>query len=80
LAISLLNKLNEGKGPADVRCDHWINHPRADRYWIKEDSLQLTEGSVLSLLWWEDEQQLVDLDEYEEHQGTRRSDGRMNWD
>jgi hypothetical protein len=80
LASSLLNKPNERKGPADVRSDNWINHPRADRYWIKEDSLKLTEGSVLSLLWWEDEQQLLDLDEYEERQGTRRSDGRTNWD
>lgn len=80
LAFSLLNNVSEKKGPIDVRCDHWINHPHADRYWIKEDSLRLKEGTVLSLLWWEDEAQLLDLDEYEERMGARRSDGRTNWE
>lgn len=80
-AFSLLKERSRRAAePKDVRCDHWINHPRADRYWIKEDSLRLKEGSVLSLLWWEDEKQLLDLDEYEERQGTERSDRRENWD
>lgn len=79
-ALSLLREMSEHKGPIDVRSDHWINHPSADRYWIKEDSLRLKEGTVLSLLWWEDEQQLVDLDEYEERTGSRRSDGRADWE
>lgn len=79
-AFSLLTNATEGKGPIDVRCDHWINHPRAEHYWIKEDSLRLKEGTVLSLLWWEDEKQLLDLDEYEEQKGTRRSDGRPDWE
>jgi hypothetical protein len=80
VALSLLDNVNENKGPTDVRCDHWINHPRADQYWIKEDSLRLKEGSVLSLLWWEEEKQLLDLDDYEEGLGNRRSDARTNWD
>jgi hypothetical protein len=80
IASSLLNTTREAKGPTDVRCDNWINHPRADHYWIREDSLRLKEGTVLSLLWWEDEQQLLDLDEYEEHMGSRRSDGRTDWE
>jgi len=80
LAFSLLKEGTRRTEPKDVRCDYWINHPRADRYWIKEDSFRLTEGSVLSLLWWEDEKQLLDLDEYEERLGTRRSDERENWD
>lgn len=79
-AFALLKGGNRSSEPTDVRCDHWINHPRADRYWIKEDSLRLSEGSVLSLLWWEDEKQLIDLDEYEERLGTQRSDRRENWD
>jgi hypothetical protein len=80
LALALLNGANEQSGPTDVRCDHWINHPRADQYWIKEDSLRLKEGSVVSLLWWDDEKQLIDLDDYEDNLGTRRSDRRTNWD
>jgi hypothetical protein len=80
LAASLLNNVNEQKGSTDVRCDHWINHPRAEHYWIREDSLRLNEGTVLSLLWWEDEKQLLDLDDYEDRLGTKRSDGRTDWD
>ena len=79
-AASLLSTAREVEGPIDVRCDNWINHPRADHYWIREDSLRLKEGTVLSLLWWEDEQQLLDLDEYEERTGSRRSDGRADWE
>jgi Zn-dependent peptidase ImmA (M78 family) len=80
LAASLFNSKSQEKGPKDIRCDNWINHPRADQYWVKENSLSLQDGSVLSLLWWEDEQQITDLDEYEDQIGTRRSDGRTNWD
>lgn len=82
LAFSLLTDIGiaERRGPVDIRADHWINHPRADRYWLKESSLRLKEGTVLTLLWWEDEQQLIDLDEYEERTGGWRSDGRTNWD
>jgi len=79
-ASSLLSTTREAKVPIDVRCDNGINHPRADHYWIKEDSLSLRDGTVLSLLWWEDEQQLLDLDEYEERMGSRRSDGRTDWE
>jgi Zn-dependent peptidase ImmA (M78 family) len=79
-ASSLLSTTRETKALIDVRCDNWINHPRADHYWIKEDSLRLKDGTVLSLLWWEDEQQLLDLDEYEERTGSKRSDGRTDWE
>lgn len=41
-------------------------------------SMRLQEGTVLSLLWWEDEQQLND--EYAERTGSRRSDGRTDWE
>src|SRR5262249_40528019 len=66
--------------PADVRCDNWITHPQAYRYWIKEDSIMLRGGTILSLLWWEDEQQLIDQDEYDEQKFAERSDRRRNWD
>jgi Zn-dependent peptidase ImmA (M78 family) len=79
-AIHLLGGIGEHKGPTDVRADFWINHPHASRYWIKEDSLRLKEGTVLSLLWWEDEQQLIDLDEYQDRMGNKRSDGRADWE
>jgi Zn-dependent peptidase ImmA (M78 family) len=79
-AAALLNRRPQADGPQDVRADHWIKNFRADRYWIKEDSILWTNQSVLSLIWWEDESQLIDLDNFEEESGSWRSDGRRNWD
>jgi hypothetical protein len=79
-AAAFLNGLLQGKGPQDLRADHWIKNFRADRYWIKEDSIQWTNQRVLSLIWWEDESQLIDLDAFEEESGSWRSDGKRNWD
>jgi Zn-dependent peptidase ImmA (M78 family) len=68
------------QSPQDIRSSEWINHPRADRYWIKEDSVMLRDRTVLSLLWWEEEQQLLDQEEYEERRFAERSDRRRNWE
>ncbi len=67
-------------GPRNIRCDQWINHPKAYKYWIKEDSIALWDGTVLSLLWWEDEQQILDQEQYEERRFAERSDRRRNWE
>jgi len=67
-------------GPRDVRSDQWIKHPTAYKYWIKEDSMILRDGTVLSLLWWEDERQILDQEQYEERRFAERSDHRRNWD
>jgi Zn-dependent peptidase ImmA (M78 family) len=79
-AAALLNRRLQPTGPQDVRADHWIKNFRADRYWIKEDSIPWTNQSVLSLIWWEDESQLIDLDNFEEETGSWRSDKKRNWD
>lgn len=42
--------------------DEWIDHPDAHRYSIREDSIRLASDLVLTLLWWRNEQQLLDLD------------------
>jgi hypothetical protein len=68
------------EGPEDIRADQWIKNFRADRYWIKEDSILWSNRTVLSLIWWEDESQLIDLDNFEEESGSWRSDGKRNWD
>ena len=80
LAAALLNRRNLAEGPQNVRADQWIKNFRADRYWIKEDSIPWSNQSVLSLIWWEDESQLTDLDSFEEESGSWRSDGRRDWD
>jgi Zn-dependent peptidase ImmA (M78 family) len=49
-------------GPTDVQASAWFERDDTTRYWIKEDVVQMGSDLVLSLLWWENEQQLLDLD------------------
>jgi IrrE N-terminal-like domain len=79
-AVALLQGRNPGLGPQDKRADQWIKNFRADQYWVKEDSQLWTNQSVLSLIWWEDESQLIDQENFEEESGSWRSDRRRNWD
>ncbi len=61
---SLASRLLEGSGPVvspmAVPADSWIEHPEAGRYWLMEDTVS-SGGLLLSLLWWEDQSQLLDL-------------------
>jgi hypothetical protein len=52
-------------GEVDVQADGWITHPDSHRYSIREDSVKINSELVLSLLWWKDESQLLDLSEDE---------------
>jgi hypothetical protein len=79
-AAALLKRGNYGVGPQDMRADQWIKNFHADQYWLKEDSTLWVNQSVLSLIWWEDESQLIDLDTFEEESGSWRSDGKRDWD
>ncbi len=56
----LLGKMDAGD--ADVDADNWIDHPEAGQYEIHEDSFHITKDLVLTLLWWKDEAQIMDLD------------------
>jgi Zn-dependent peptidase ImmA (M78 family) len=62
--------------PVDIPADEWFTHPRSGEYTIHEESVRITDEFVLSLLWWKDENQLIDLGDEEERQETRRSDWR----
>lgn len=79
-ATALLQGRTVASGPQDRRADQWIKNFRADQYWVKEDSKLWANQSVLSLIWWEDESQLIDLDNFEEESGSWRSDRRRDWD
>jgi hypothetical protein len=79
-ATVLLQGRDPDLGPQDKRADQWIKNFRADKYWVKEDSQLWTNHSVLSLIWWEDESQLIDQENFEEESGSWRSDRRRNWD
>ncbi|WP_133493434.1 ImmA/IrrE family metallo-endopeptidase [Alcanivorax sp. 24] len=52
-------------GPTTVDADEWVNHAGVEHYVVVEDSVRVGRGSVLSLVWWEDETALIrsELDE-----------------
>jgi hypothetical protein len=60
----------------DVRADHWFAASYSERYYIRESCLRIGNDALLTLLWWEDEQQLIDIAEAEERRAERRSDWR----
>lgn len=62
-AYDLLQGIKNHVEPEDTQASDWINHPRARYYSIHEDSVKINDNLVLSLLWWKDERQLLDLDE-----------------
>ena len=60
----------------DTRTDHWFNYPRADQYYIRESCFRTGPESIVTILWWQDEQQLIDFEGEDEERGDRRSDFR----
>ncbi len=63
LAAALLNGTARTVKPEDVDADEWIDHPAAHGYCVHEDSVRIGDGMVLTLLWWRDERQILDLDD-----------------
>lgn len=62
-AAELLSGRNPASGPVEVQASDWFTHPRSRYYSVVEDSIRIFEGTVLSLLWWKNEKQLIDLAE-----------------
>ncbi len=60
-AFSLLNEGTPPKGPVEVDADLWIDHASSQEHIITEDSLRGPDGTTLTLLWWRDESQLLEL-------------------
>lgn len=50
----------------DLQASDWVTHPRSHHYSVHEDSVKITDDLVLSLLWWKNEKQLLDLSEDDE--------------
>lgn len=49
-------------GPVTVDAEEWVSHPGVEEYVVVEDSVRIGGGTVLSLIWWEDETSLVKLE------------------
>ncbi len=67
VAYELLRGNHQKDGSVDIYADQWINHRDSRKYSLEEDSIRLGRTQlVLTLLWWKNEQQLLDIDEDEE--------------
>jgi len=66
VAHELLEGKSVSKSPLEIYGDSWIDHPDARRYSIVEDSIEVREGQVLTLLWWKDERPLLHITAQEE--------------
>jgi hypothetical protein len=65
-AIEVLNEKGKRPGPVDVAAGAWFDHPEAYRYVLREDSRKISSDLVITLLWWKDERQILDLQDEEE--------------
>jgi len=61
VAYDLIEGTATSDGPVDVYADSWFDLPGAGRYEVREDSVRISDRFVLSLLWWKDERQILDL-------------------
>lgn len=62
LAYELLRKPGFPEAAEEVDADAWIDHPDAADYVLVESSVKVTPELVVTLLWWKDEAQILDLE------------------
>ena len=67
-------------GPTEVSAAQWINHPKANLYAVKEDSIRVSSDLVLTLLWWQNEQQLLDLMNEQEEEDSEEEPSPYDFD
>jgi hypothetical protein len=60
----------------DVCADKWFEVWNASRYYVRESCFRNGPDSVITLIWWENESPLIDLEEHDERNAARRSDWR----
>ena len=63
-AFEVLFAGKEQRKPVEADADTWIEHRNAYRYTVFEDSVKISDDAILTLIWWKDESQLVDLERY----------------
>lgn len=62
LAARLLHGETSRGGTETVDADDWIDHRDSHRYCLVEESLMVSSEDVLTILWWKDESQILDLE------------------
>lgn len=63
IAYDLLGGKQSPNKSIEVEADAWIDHPEARNYAVFEDSLFIAKDVILTVLWWQDESQIMDIDE-----------------
>ena len=64
-AYSVAGDIFSGKAsrtPTEIRADAWLSYRGARDHLVIEDSIPLMRGSVLTLIWWKNERQLVEME------------------
>jgi hypothetical protein len=61
IAGDLLSGRRGSPEPQSVQADGWLTHPKSEWYELMEDSVKFRDGSILALLWWKNEKQIIDL-------------------
>jgi hypothetical protein len=72
VAAKLLSGSAHADGPEEVDADEWIEHPNSSGYTVIEDSVGAGTGTVLTMLWWRDEAQILDLSNEDEDEDAER--------
>jgi Zn-dependent peptidase ImmA (M78 family) len=63
VAYDLLHGKQASGRPVDLRASAWFDIENANEYLVREDSVRIADDLVLTVLWWADERQLLDLEE-----------------
>jgi Zn-dependent peptidase ImmA (M78 family) len=66
VASDLFEGKNANTTPLEIYADSWIEHAGLGRSSVVEDSINVGQSQVLTLLWWKDERPLLDLAEGDE--------------
>lgn len=61
MAYDLLTGNSTDLSPINMPADVWIDHHDAHQYVIREHSIKISGDLVLTLLWWKDERQLLEI-------------------
>ena len=51
----------------------------SEKYYVRESCFRTGADSIVVMLWWEDERQLIDIAEEEELRASGRSDQREEY-
>ena len=60
----------------DTRSDKWFDVPGGNKHYVRESCFRNGPDSSVTLVWWEDEKQVIELENEDERNAARRSDWR----